>query len=130
MPAKKEKLFGITAWDIALAAVFAAAAIAILVFALHPSDSGGLVNISSGGESIGTFSLSKDTSIPVENGDFVNTVEISDGKVRVVGANCPDQHCVRHAAISYENECIVCLPAKLVVTITDGEEAEVDAFTN
>ena len=41
-------------------------------------------------------------------------------------ADCPDQICVRHKAISKSGESIVCLPHKVVVEISSEEEQDVD----
>ena len=48
---------------------------------------------------------------------------ISDGKVRVDLADCPDGICVAHRPIFRDGESIVCLPNRVVVTvITDNSE--------
>ena len=41
-------------------------------------------------------------------------------------ADCPDQICVNHRAISRDEESIICLPNQTIVTIRGGEEPEVD----
>ena len=41
-------------------------------------------------------------------------------------ADCPDQICVNHRAISRDGESIICLPNQTVVTIRGGEKPEVD----
>ena len=41
-------------------------------------------------------------------------------------ADCPDQICVNHRAISRDGESIICLPNQTIVTIRGGEEPEVD----
>ncbi len=46
-----------------------------------------------------------------------NTVTVADGKVLVTEADCKNQICVNHAAISKKGECIVCLPNKVIVEI-------------
>ena len=55
-----------------------------------------------------------------------NKVLIRDRKVRMEDADCPDQICVNHRAISRDGESIICLPNQTVVTIRGGEEPEVD----
>lgn len=126
---EKKKLFGITGWDIALAAVFIIAAILVWALLLRPEVAGSTVVIKRDGEVIGVYDLTDDRELTVEDGGHENTIVISGGTVSVREANCPDQYCVKHAAIRYSGECIVCLPAKLVITITGGEEAAIDAFT-
>ena len=41
-------------------------------------------------------------------------------------ASCPDQLCVHQNAIDKTGQTIVCLPNKVVVTVENGEEDEVD----
>lgn len=65
---------------------------------------------------------------PVENREIViqtenggeNVLVIREGTVYITSANCPNLDCVHHKPISLANESIVCLPHKVVVTISDG----------
>ena len=52
------------------------------------------------------------------SGDF-NIIYIENGTASVVFANCPDKICVNTADISQVGEHIVCLPHRLVISITD-----------
>lgn len=47
-----------------------------------------------------------------------NLLSIEAGMVRMEAADCRDQICVRHHAVSAEGESIICLPHRLVVEIT------------
>ena len=129
MRGKSNKLPGVTGWDAALAIVFLAVAALIWALLLHPRDAGSKAEIQLDGRLIGTYELSADTEFTVTNGDHVNTVLISGGEISVISANCPDQYCVNHAPARYDGECIVCLPARLVITVKGGEEAPIDAYT-
>ncbi len=60
-----------------------------------------------------------------------NTLLIRNGKADMTEADCPDQICVKHEPISHAGETIICLPNRVVVTITSGEntkEEGVDAI--
>lgn len=46
-----------------------------------------------------------------------NLFSVSDGIVRMEAADCRDQICVRHRAVSAAGESIICLPHKLVIEI-------------
>lgn len=46
-----------------------------------------------------------------------NTVEIKDGAVTVIKADCKNQICVNHAAITEKGESIICLPNKVIAEI-------------
>lgn len=55
-----------------------------------------------------------------------NQLVIKDGAAFIKEADCPDKLCVDQRKISLENESIVCLPHKVVVKISGGEQPEVD----
>lgn len=80
------------------------------------------------GEMIASYPLGEDAEFEINDG--TNRVEISDEKVRMVQADCPDQIYVHHKAISKNHETIVCLPNKIVLTIESTNETEIDATTN
>ena len=66
------------------------------------------------------LSENQELTIPLTNGE--NTIVIKDGQVTMKEADCPDQICVKHKAISLVGESIICLPYRIVVTIEgDGE---------
>ena len=46
-----------------------------------------------------------------------NTVKIKDGAVTVTNADCKNQICVNHAAITKKGESIICLPNKVIAEI-------------
>ena len=41
-------------------------------------------------------------------------------------ADCPDRLCVKQGSISKNGESIVCLPHKVIVTVTGGDGADYD----
>lgn len=57
-----------------------------------------------------------------------NCIEVKDGYVRMISAECPDQICVHHTSIHYNGETIICLPNKIIVEITGGEESAIDGL--
>ena len=79
----------------------------------------------------GRFPLNQDTTeqIQLPDGSY-NILVIKDGKVDITEASCPDRICVEHRPVDKKNESIVCLPNKVIVVIENGEESDVDSFTN
>ena len=77
-----------------------------------------------------TFSLEreKERVIRVEYAGSYNLIEIKDGRIRVLEADCPDQICVDMGWLDSAAP-IVCLPNRLVIRFTDGEELP-DAAAN
>ena len=56
-----------------------------------------------------------------------NTIGVSQGKICVSDASCPDHVCVKTGWISDGVVPIVCLPNELVIKITDSDSDAVDA---
>ena len=90
----------------------------------HP----GYVTVRVDGEVAATYDLSKDREVDLNGGS--NHMKIEDGKVEMISADCPDKLCVHQKAISKNNESIICLPNRVVLQITNQDEAELDAMTN
>lgn len=55
-----------------------------------------------------------------------NLISVANGIVVVEAADCKDQICVRHKAISSKGESIICLPHRLVVEIVGNPNVAVD----
>lgn len=55
-----------------------------------------------------------------------NVIEIDNGQVKIIDADCPDKICVKTYAISKAGESIICLPHKLVVRIIGEGRQETD----
>lgn len=58
-----------------------------------------------------------------------NIVEIENGKVKIVDADCPDKVCVKDGARSNPGEMLVCLPHKVVVQIKGQNNTNTDALS-
>lgn len=94
---------------------------------LMPASEGNLI-VQLDGERVASYPLNEDAEFEINGG--TNRVKISDGKVQMVQADCPDQICVHHKEISKNHETIVCLPNKIVLMIESTEETDIDAITN
>ena len=81
---------------------------------------GSLVEVTVDGKLYGTYALSEDRVEEIVTGDQHNRLVIRDGRARVEAADCPDKLCVSHREIFREGESIVCLPHRVVVTVTKG----------
>lgn len=81
------------------------------------------------GKEVGRYSLLQEKEIAI--GD-TNVLVIKDGAADMILADCPDQVCVKHPAISKTGESIICLPNKVVVTIVtingDGKDGTLDVI--
>ena len=65
----------------------------LLVMQLTRGEEGNQIRVTLDGKIYGTYSLSKDQTIEVKDGDFYNRIRIEDGKAYMEEANCPDGYC-------------------------------------
>ena len=89
---------------------------------------GSTITITVDGIEYGTYSLWEEQTITVGEGDTINIIEIKDGEAFMVEASCPDQLCVDQKEISYDKESIICLPNKVVITVTSDMESDLDGI--
>lgn len=105
--------------------------IACFFFRQYTSKAGKSVTITVDGQVYDTYFLTEEMQkIPIEiAGKVTNTLEISGGQAKMVKANCPDKLCMHQKAISKQGETIVCLPNKIVVEVSNGDEAPLDSIS-
>ena len=109
---------------ILITAVILAAVIGLIYlnFFRSPGDS---VTVTVDGEIYGVYALSENISQDIYSGEGNmnhNRLVIADGKAFVEAATCPDGICVGHKSIFRDGESIVCLPNRVVITVTrDGK---------
>lgn len=113
---------------VALGVVLLAAALAL---GLWRGPSSGLsATISVDGRVTETVDLSRLTGPEVRaltgNG-YTLHLRLSPDGAEVLDSDCPNQVCVRTGRISRAGQSIVCLPARISVTLTGGAENGVDA---
>lgn len=102
--------------------------VGVLAFFLYfvNADSGSVVIVEKNGEVIETLSLEQDAERVYEFDSETNTLVIEDGKAKITDANCPDGICSQHKSINKSGESIICLPHKLVVTVSNDKENDDD----
>ncbi|MCR5828805.1 MAG: NusG domain II-containing protein [Lachnospiraceae bacterium] len=90
---------------------------------------GDIVVISVNGSEKMTLPLNEDTEVLV-NGFLGLTcnVVVQNGTVRISEATCPDKLCARHEPISKDGESIICLPARITVTVRSSKPSDIDAI--
>lgn len=85
------------------------------------------VTVTVEGEEYGSYALNMDATIEIQGKLGINTLEIKEGKAKMVDADCPDQICVNHLAISHSNDLIICLPNEIIVEVVGGSASGIDA---
>ena len=116
---KKDLLLG--------AALLGAALCLFLLFHFVTGSSGHYISVKSDGKVIATYSLDQNATYVIDTVFGSNTLVIEDGCAYVIDASCQDKICEGMGKISRKGEMIICLPNELFITVTAGEDGEVDA---
>lgn len=106
-------------WIAVATVIFVTAVIRCIVILNKPQ--GDIVTITQDGKTLYTLDLSKekDRRITVKYDGRENVIEIKDGRIRMLEADCPDHTCINTGWL--EDVPIVCLPNKLAVEFADRE---------
>ena len=96
----------------------------ILLLVMRPkSERGSFAVVQIDGVVVARYPLSEDGIFVINGGS--NTLEIKNGEIRMLEAECPNLQCVHQGWIRFSHQSIVCLPNKVVVTI-EGNDKTVD----
>jgi hypothetical protein len=118
--------------DIVLAVILLMFCAGTAVFAYGHGDEGSQICIEVDGELYGTYPLEEDKVIDVDTKLGHNQITIKDGKAYMSEASCPDGYCLgQHSAeggINNSRQTLVCLPDRVVVSVTGGSDAKEDTF--
>ena len=121
-----------TAWDGAVILLLLLAAGAVLLFSL-PQESGPLTAVVTlDGQEIARYALEdieEPTILEVPGAPYPISLELQPGRVRVARSVCPSQDCVHTGWASRAGAQIVCLPNRLVVSLTGGGQPDYDAVS-
>lgn len=112
---------------IMVAVVIVIAAVFMGVQFFGKNSGSGRVEVQVDGVVYGSYPLYREQKVDIND---TNRLTIVNGTAEIEWASCPDQVCVHHKEISRNGESIICLPNKVVISIVDGEEPELDAVAN
>lgn len=107
--------------------ILCAAGVCLFINAKFGQKSAASVVVKIDGEVKETYSLMDSREVTINNS---NVFVIENGKVKMKEADCPDQICVKHKAISKNKETIVCLPNKVIIEVVSDEEPELDTIAD
>jgi hypothetical protein len=104
---------------------------ALFFFVRQNAPAGSAARISADAVVAGEWLLSEDvTNLDIFSRNGMNVLEIKDGYIRMIHADCLDLSCVRQGGINRVGQYIVCLPNRVVVEITGGNsDTDIDAVT-
>ena len=108
-----------TKWDalVVLAVVLLALGLAARPFLAARTADALTVVVSIDGETVERVPLENYQGGSYESCGYTVRVAAEDGAVRVAESDCPNQDCVHTGAISRAGQSIVCLPARVAVTL-------------
>lgn len=109
--------------DIILIASLTLIGLVLLLVVNSKAEGGSFAVVQVDSVTVARYPLSEDGVFVLNGG--ANTIEIKEGKVRMLEAQCPNLQCVHQGWISKSYQSIVCLPNKLIVTI-EGDDRVVD----
>ena len=115
--------------DIVLFATLMIIGISLSVLSFKSATPAKSVVVTVDGELYGTYDIEENQTIKVTENNHTNKITIKDGRVQMSYSDCKNQVCVKDGSISKTNHTIVCLPNKVMIEITGGEE-EIDAVSN
>lgn len=112
--------------------IVAAMAIALgLLLSLNIfSKKGEVAVVKVSGKIIGEYEINENKEITIEGKDQrTNKLIMNHGQVWIGEADCRDQICVKHKAISQVGESIICLPNEVVIEIKEqGVQEGIDSY--
>ncbi len=121
----------LTKYDILLIIAITIIAFSIYFFvtvALKEPVTNGVVKVYYENEVYKTITLYEDNTYSFSTDLGENEIEVKDGKVKMINADCRDHLCLYEGEIEYNNQSIICLPNKLVVKIENDKESELDSI--
>jgi len=123
----RAKHIGVKRGDLILVALLLVLSVVLMCLGMLGGHGGSQVRVCVDGQQVAVLPLDNDTCYEIPGG-CGNVLEISDGKVRMLSADCPDESCVEQGFIFRAGECIVCLPGRVTVTILlHDRSTELDA---
>ena len=116
-----------TLWDalVVLAVLALAGLLAARPFLAAKTAGELTISIAIDGETVERCALSNYEGGTYESRGYTLTVAVENGAVRVSESDCPNQDCVHSGAISRAGQSIVCLPARVAVTL-EGAASDYD----
>ena len=116
-----------TRWDalVVLAVLLLALSLAARPYVAAKAAGELTVEVTVDGETVERCALSAYTGGTYESRGYTLTVAAENGAVRVSESDCPNQDCVHSGAISRAGQSVVCLPARIAVTL-EGAAADYD----
>ena len=120
-------------WGDGLVALLVAAVAVVLLFLFRPEGGNFLTaTVVLEGETIARYDLSAlagPEELEVEGAAYPITIQAEPGRIRILESGCPGQDCVHTGWASQAGQQIICLPNRLVISLSGGASDDIDAIT-
>ena len=120
-------------WGDGLVVLLVAAAAVVLLFLFRPEGGNFLTaTVVLEGETIARYDLSAlagPEDLEVEGAAYPITIQAEPGRIRILESGCPGQDCVHTGWASQAGQQIICLPNRLVISLSGGASDDIDAIT-
>ena len=121
-----------TPWDAVVALAVVAFAV-VLIFLLRPTQGSAVTAvITLDGETVAQYrldQLDQPETLTLNEAPYPLTIAIEPGRICIDHSECPSQDCVHTGRISRSGQQIICLPNRLVISLSGSEAEEFDAVT-
>lgn len=121
-----------TLWDLLVALLVVAVAIALLLSFRQESGNFLTATIVLDGETIEQYdltALTQTVTLEVDGAAYPLTIQAEPGRIRILESSCPGQDCVHTGWASKAGQQIICLPNRLVISLEGSVPDDVDAVT-
>lgn len=116
--------------DIILIIVLSVFSALFTIYLFTVTQHGNKVLVYVDGQLTGEYPLDTDTEVTIMGYNGGNNVmSISNGRVRMSEASCPDRLCIHQGSISRAGQSIVCLPNRVILRIDGKETLDYDAVS-
>ena len=126
---KKLKLF--SKYDLPVLMAISLLCILLLIPQFLVKDENLIATVTKDSEVIKTINLNE-----VEQGYYIDIdsapevrIRVEKGRIRFCEADCPDKLCVRYGWLESSADSAVCLPAKVVISISGQKDGSPDVIT-
>ena len=103
-------------------------ALTVIGLILHIfSEQGDTVTVTVDQNVYGIYPLNRNAEIEIRSQNGFNLLIIRNGEAFVESASCPDGICSSHRPIKEDGESIICLPNRVVISVSSENKPELPA---
>lgn len=121
-----------TLWDGVVVLLVVAFAVALIVLLRPDPGTAVTATVVLDGEAVAQYRLDQLTdpvTLTLDDAPYPLTIKAEPGRICIDHSDCPSQDCVHTGWISKAGQQIICLPNRLVISLSGSETEDFDAVT-